>query len=33
MKKFYLFAALAAVALAGCTNDEFVGDLSPDTEH
>ena len=30
MKKFYFFAALAATALAGCTNDEFVGDLSPD---
>ena len=31
MKKFYFFAALAAIALASCTNDEFVGDLSPDT--
>ena len=31
MKKYYLFAALAAVALASCTNDDFVGDLSPDT--
>ena len=29
MKKFYLFAALAATALVGCTNDEFVGDNSP----
>ena len=29
--KFYLFAALAATALASCTNDEFVGDLSPDS--
>ena len=29
MKKYYLFAALAAVALASCTNDDFVGDLSP----
>ena len=27
MKKYYLFAALAAAALASCTNDDFVGDV------
>ena len=32
MKTKYLFlAALVATMLASCTNDEFVGDLSPDT--
>ena len=31
MKKNLFLAALAIVALASCTNDEFVGDNSPDT--
>ncbi|MBQ4392197.1 MAG: hypothetical protein II826_03685 [Prevotella sp.] len=29
MKKYFFLAALAATALASCTNDEFVGDVSP----
>jgi len=29
MKKYYLFAAVAAAALASCSNDDFVGDVSP----
>ena len=31
MKKYLLFATLVATALASCTNDDFVGDPSPDT--
>ncbi|MBP5339744.1 MAG: hypothetical protein J6Z14_10675 [Prevotella sp.] len=29
MKKYYFIAALAALALASCTNDDFIGDNSP----
>jgi len=31
MKKYYFLATLAATALAGCTSDDFVGDISPST--
>ena len=27
--KYFIFAAIAAVGLVGCTNDDFVGNLSP----
>lgn len=30
MKKYYFLAALAATALASCTNDDFVGDVGVD---
>lgn len=31
MKKYYLFAAVAAAALASCTNDDFAGDVGVNT--
>jgi hypothetical protein len=29
--KYFIFAALAGMTFAGCSSDEFVGDLSPTT--
>ena len=29
MKKYFSFIAVAALALASCTSDEFVGDNNP----
>ena len=33
MKKFYFLAAVGAVALASCTNDDFVGDNMPEGQN
>lgn len=32
MKKYFIFAAFAGVALASCTDDDFVGNVSPPAE-
>jgi hypothetical protein len=32
MKKYFIFAAFAGIALASCTDDDFVGNVSPPAE-